>query len=120
MDPNQITAQSREAIIKELNIGHLSPEEQETILDGLGDILLRRVLLKLLELLPENERDNFGNLFAAQDAAGMQTLVEKYVPNSSDIISSELRAGIEEHKRLVNEEVTKNAANAPASAAPQK
>lgn len=114
MDPQQLMAQGREMIVEELNIGHLPEKDQTAILSGLGEVLLRRVLLKLLELMPETERDSFGKMFAAQDSAGMQVLVEKHVPNANDVIKAELRAGIEEHKRLVAEDVAKQTASAPA------
>jgi hypothetical protein len=105
MDLQQLMAQGREMLVKELNLGHLSQEEQEQILEGLGEVLLRRVLLKMLELLPESEQENFGQLFAAEDFRGMQALIEKHIPNSSDVIKAELRAGIDAHKILVNEAV---------------
>ncbi|TSC85674.1 MAG: hypothetical protein G01um10148_1060 [Parcubacteria group bacterium Gr01-1014_8] len=113
MDPQQLMAQGREMLVKELNLAHLTEEEQDQILDGLGEVLLRRVLLKMLELMPESERENFGKLFAAQDAEGMQAVVVKYIPNANDVIKAELRAGIDEHKRLVGEAVARDAASAP-------
>ena len=100
MDPQQIIGKGREALIKELNLGELSEEDQNKILDELAQKLLRRVLLKLFDLMPEGERDNFQNLLKSSEAEA-QTLVQKYIPNSSEIIGAELRAGIDEHKRLV-------------------
>ncbi len=112
MDPQQLMAQGRALMIEQLNIGHLSEEEQNEILDGLGEVLLRRVLLKLVGMLPEAERPKFGTLLASQDMSALQELVAKYVPNSTDVIQEELRAGVEEHKRLVAEEVAKRTATA--------
>ena len=111
MDPQQIAAQGREMMIKELNIAHLPEEAQSEILDGLGEVLLRRVLLKLLELLPETERANFGKLLETSDGQAAQELIQKYIPNSPDVIRDELRAGIDEHKRLVNARVEKDTAS---------
>ncbi|TSC85676.1 MAG: hypothetical protein G01um10148_1062 [Parcubacteria group bacterium Gr01-1014_8] len=99
--------QGRAMLIEELNLMHLPELEQNEILDQLGEVLLQRVLLKLLDMLPENERDNFGKLFASQDAQGMQAVVSKYVPHVDEVIRAELRAGIDEHKRLVNEAAAK-------------
>lgn len=108
MNPNDIIAQGRSMLITELNIMHLTPEEQDEILEGLGEVLLRRVLLKMFDLLPENERDNFGKLLADQKGDEAQAIVQKYIPNSADIIKAELRAGVDEHKRLVTEAVAKD------------
>lgn len=108
MDPQQMIPDGRAMIIKELNIGHLSKEEQDTIVDSLAEVLLRRVLLKLFQLIPENERDNFQSLLTRQDGAAAQALVQKYVPDSPEMIRVELRAGIDEHKRLVAEQIRKN------------
>lgn len=108
MDPQQLEAQARAIMVQELNLGHLSEAEQDTILEGLSEVLMRRVLLKLMELLPENERDNFGKLLSAQQSNEAQVIVETYIPNSPEVIKSELQAGIQEHKRLVAEEVAKS------------
>lgn len=104
MNPQQLMKEGREMLVGELNLGHLAVEQQDEILDGLGEVLMQRVLLKLLELMPESERENFGKLFAEQKGEEMQTLVEKFVPNSADVIKAEFKAGIEEHKRLIHEE----------------
>lgn len=97
-------------LISELNIGHLSEAEQNSIVDGLGEVLLRRVMLKLFNMLPENEKDNFQNLLKEQKGPEADALLAKHVPNASDIIREEMRAGIDEHKKLVKEELAKSAA----------
>ncbi len=107
MDPQQVMAQGREMLLKELGLHHLSVEAQEVILEEVGSVLFERVLLKIISLLPESERDNFGTSFAAHNVADMQTLVERHIPNSSEVVRQELRAGIEEHKRIVAEELSK-------------
>ena len=107
MDPQQLIAQGRAMIVAELNIGHLPQAEQDAIVDGLGEVLLRRVLARVYELVPETERDNLQNLLKEQNGEEAQALIEKYVPTMDEIIRAEVRAGISEHKRLVVEEAAK-------------
>ncbi len=105
MDPQQLISQGRAKMVAELNIGHLPKAEQDAIVDGLGEVLLRRVLLKLFELVPAGERDTLQKLLKEQNGEAAQALIGKYVPNMDDVVRAEIRVGIDEHKRLVAEEV---------------
>ena len=107
MDPQQLIAQGRALIVAELNIGHLPQAEQDAIVDGLGEVLLRRVLSKMFELVPETERDNLQKLLKEQNGEAAQALIQKHVPNMDDFVRAEIRAGIDEHKHLVLEEVAR-------------
>lgn len=101
MDPQTLIAQGRTMLIQELNIGHLTETEQNEILEGLSEMLLRRVLLKLFGLLPEDQQDRFQRLLQEENGEAAQLLVEKYVPDMQDVVRQELRAGAEIYKTQV-------------------
>jgi hypothetical protein len=54
--------EQRDYIINELNLSALTPEEQDTVLEGLGELAMKRVLVYVLEALPEEKRDELEQL----------------------------------------------------------
>ncbi|MBP9669032.1 MAG: hypothetical protein KBE09_01960 [Candidatus Pacebacteria bacterium] len=103
--PTEEQDKNVQAIITELNIGHLSQEEQDEILDTLGDIALKRVLMTVFDRIPEAERDVFQDLLEKNDQEGIQKLLGQHVPEFSELVADSLKMTVEEHKRLVGEEV---------------
>ena len=94
-----------QAIINVINIGNLSQEEQDEVLDALGDIALKRVLMTVFDRIPEGERDEFQDLLEKNDQEGVQKLLAQHVPEFPELVADSLKMTAEEHKRLVGEEV---------------
>ena len=114
MNPQDIIAQGRTKLVAELNIGHLTEDEQTQILDRLGEVLTKRVMAKVLTMLPENEQQHLTTLIDAGQEEAAEALMNKFVPDLGKVVQDEVLAGIEEHKRLVNEAVAgQGGANAP-------
>ena len=97
----------KKKIVGELNIGHLADVEQEEIVTKLSEVLLKDATLAVMQQIPESEHDKIDAMVGAGDDTGMQDLVRKYVPNVEQVVAEAVRAGIDEHKRLVTEEVAK-------------
>ena len=102
MNPQDIIAEGREKIIAELNLGHLPTEEQDHVLDTLGDVLIRRMIIKVLALLPDGEKQKFEELFVAQQNEALEALINKNIPNAREVMMQEVRDGVEEYKKRVN------------------
>ena len=96
----------RERIIAELNIGHLTADEQEKVINAVGQVLLKRATLAVMDKMPKDTLDELDRLADTGDEAGIQALVKKHVPNAEEIVTEAAREGIAEHKRLVTELVT--------------
>lgn len=95
--------EQRDYIINELNLGALTPEEQDTVLEGLGELAMKRVLIYVLEALPEEKRDELEQLILAERDEELQTFIGTQVPNASELIQRGIMDTIEEHKRLMVE-----------------
>lgn len=93
------------SLVNELNIGHLTEEEQGQILEALGDIALKRVLVTVFDRVPENLRDTLADLIEKDDQEGIQKVFAEHVPDIADVVAAALQTTVEEHKRLVGEEV---------------
>ena len=96
--------QMRQQIIDELNIGHLSPEEQDQVISGVGEMLLSRVILKIMSMVPADAQARLEALLGQENnEAAIQSFIEQNVPNSNQVIAQEIRAGLDEHKMRVTQ-----------------
>jgi len=114
MIPQDIIAEGREKIIAELNLAHLPTAEQDQVLDTLGDVLIRRIIIKVLSLLPETEKQTFEQLFASEQNEALEALINKNIPNAREVMMQEVRDGVEDYKKKVNEIVAARTTDAPA------
>jgi hypothetical protein len=103
LDPEQLKQQ----IIGELNIGHLLEREQNQIIDALGDVLLERATYEVMQQIPESSMAELDILAEHGSDTLLQQKIREFVPNVEQVVAAAVREGIEEHKRLVAEEVAK-------------
>ena len=110
MNPDDI----KKIVIDALNIGHLTPAEQDKIMNDLGGALIERATYALLMALPPEDFDRIDKLVEGEKDQEMTEAIQKSVPNAQEIIENAIKSGVEEYKKLVNEEVAKR--DAPAAA----
>lgn len=103
MSPQINQQELREKIITELNLGHLTADEQTQIIDQLGGVLMERATVALLSKLPAGEVDKVDQLLANNQQQEAQAVIEQHVPNVQEVVAQALQEGIEEHKRRVAE-----------------
>ncbi|MFM2414848.1 MAG: hypothetical protein RI911_541 [Candidatus Parcubacteria bacterium] len=106
MDPAVMNPQVIHArIVAELEIDHLTPAEQDQIVEALGEVLLERATYEVMRHIPESEYETLDTFAEQGKEAEMQALIQKYVSNIEHIVAQAVQDGIAEHKRLVAEEV---------------
>jgi hypothetical protein len=103
LDPEALRVQ----IIKELNIGHLLESEQNQIIEALGDVLLERATYEVMQQIPESSMAELDILAEHGSDTLLQQKIREFVPNVEQVVAAAVREGIDEHKRLVAEEVAK-------------
>lgn len=91
---------TREEIIKELELGGLPPEAQDEIIAKLSLNLLKKIAITMLEKLPEDKRGEFETLVNTGDAAQAYAFIGTHVPDAAAIIQAETLSGIAEIKKL--------------------
>ena len=112
MNPDDITTQGRQQIVDALNIGHLTEAEQNEIVESLGTVLFKRVLIALLDRLPEEDAKRYMEFTQAEQHESAQAIVAKHIPNYGDIVNEELTKGIQEYVQHVNAAKAKQAEEA--------
>lgn len=90
----------KQLIIKELAIDNFPPEAQERILVKVGENIMKRITLVLLENLPEKNRPQFESLSHAGDAITLQNFLKFNIADADDLIKKTIQETIREFKKL--------------------
>lgn len=93
----------RNKIITELNIGHLSAEEQEEVIAAVSDMLVKKVTLEVMRLIPDGAQKELDELADKGDIEELQKIVAVYVPNIQEVVTRAAQEGLAEHKKRVAE-----------------
>ncbi len=79
-------------IVKELGLDTLSEEKQSEILGKIGQIIFQAVLIRLLAILDEKDKDEFDELLA--EKAGEEGVIMEFlqgrVANLDEIVKEEI------------------------------
>ncbi|TSC69759.1 MAG: hypothetical protein G01um101470_982 [Parcubacteria group bacterium Gr01-1014_70] len=97
MIPNQDT---REQIIRELELSGLSGDAQDEIIAKLAENLLKKIAIVMLDKLPEDKRVDFGTLASGGDASQIYAFLNANVPDAPALIQAEIQSGITEIKQM--------------------
>lgn len=94
------------SIFVELGIEDASPEIQESVLDSFMGAVIKKILIRAVELLPEDKR---GELVAMQDSGDsdkVEQFLKNNIPDFDKIMAEVVESSKEEHRNTV-EELTK-------------
>lgn len=90
----------RSAMAQDLGITHLNEDEQSEIINKLGEVILKRVTISLLEKLPEDKRDAFEALSVEGDQKKIQDFLSQNIPNFDALLQSEVQSEIARFKEF--------------------
>jgi hypothetical protein len=79
-------------LIKELGIDKLEQEQKEKIITDIGEIIQQRIVMRVVEELPEDKQDEFqGLLEKAQDnPEALDEFIKENIPGIEDMILEEI------------------------------
>jgi hypothetical protein len=79
-------------LIKDLGIDKLEPKQKEKIIMDIGEILQQRIVMRVVEELPEDKQDEFqGILEKAQDnPEALDEFIKENIPGIEDMILEEI------------------------------
>lgn len=86
----------QETLAKELHLDEYTKEEQDTIVNALAGVIMKRALIDLTATLPEDKRDEFLSLVEGGDSKALGTFVEEYIPSFEKIV----RTAVDDEVRL--------------------
>jgi len=88
-------------ILTEFGLDKLSPEDQEIALKQLGDVIFQKVSLKVVELLPPTDLDEFNKILQVpeESEAALEFLKTK-IPNFATVVNEIIAEFKEEMSEL--------------------
>jgi hypothetical protein len=88
-------------MVVELGLQNLSEEEQDTVLDGVSEMIFAKMLIKIFEIVPEDKHEKIKKLMEAGEDGAIQGLIEKYIPDAAHVMQEVIFNAIEEYKAAV-------------------
>jgi len=95
-------AQIKEKLAQELNISHLSPEEQGEIITQMSTVLLDRITIAMVAELPMSQMARIDSLLEAGQTEAVQALLLKNVPSASEIADRVILETVGEYHALIS------------------
>ena len=96
MNPQELKNQ----IIKELQIEHLAPEQQQRIISELSEIILQRITSLALAKVPESEMAQLDSLLEQGNQEAVRERLKQLVPDIEQIAQTVTQEAIEEFRAL--------------------
>ncbi|MFP4539305.1 MAG: DUF5663 domain-containing protein [Candidatus Paceibacterota bacterium] len=98
--------QQKNDLLEEFDLKNLPEEAQSRILQAMTETLLKKITLRVLEELSEEERDEFEKVREQEDAERTENFLREKLPNYDEILEEvvsdfkkEMKEHIEEIKR---------------------
>ncbi len=91
----------RQIILNDLEIGSLSLDIQDKILEKLGANIIKRLTLAILKNLSEEAKLKFEKLSVGGDEIKLQEFLKLQIPNLEELIQKTIKATIDEYKEFV-------------------
>ena len=87
-------------ILKDLEIGHLPSDAQDKILEKLGENIIKRITLAVLENLPEEARPEFDAISESGNQEKLQEFFKLQIPNIEELLQKTIQFTINEFKEM--------------------
>lgn len=87
----QIPVYIENNIFVELGLANLAPEHKENILDKMNELVHKRVMIRILDELPDDSKNQLETYEPQSNEQEMHMLME-HVPNLADILLDEITA----------------------------
>jgi len=101
------------SLLEELDMGHLSDEENKALLGQLAETLQNRIMVRLMDTLSEADKKNMDGYLAKKDIDGFNQYLAENVPGFDGI-------ALDEYQKLRQELITANEEIAEAVKAAKK
>jgi len=89
------TTDIRTLLIDELDLADLAPEQADEIVARVGEQIMQRVIISVLDQLSEEDKATFTQISESKNAEDMQKFLAEKIPNLTELIQTETRARID-------------------------
>ncbi len=89
-----------EIIIKELGLETLPKETQANLISKVGENCMKRLVLDIYEIVPEDKRKEFDALIDSSRFEELLAFVESYIPNPDVFVEQSIKKELAEFRAL--------------------
>lgn len=90
-------------LLVELGIEEAAPEIQEKVVSQFTETLLKKIMARIFDLLPEGKKDEFLKLQEAGDEEKLENFLKNNIPNFENLMTETIEAAKEEYQNIVEE-----------------
>lgn len=90
----------KDAIAQELGIAGMNAQSQNTVIEKLTAVLLKKLIVDIAEKIPREKREEFETISAENNQEKMRLFLALYIPDLDIFLKNKLQEGIAEFKRL--------------------
>lgn len=90
----------KEVLVRELGIGNLLPQDRDEIVASLGESVLKNIMMKVLETLPESAQAEFGAVSESGDPDKLQIFLKEKISNLDELIQGAIKEVVDRYKEL--------------------
>ena len=90
----------KEILICDLGIGNLSPQDQDEVVTSLGESILKNIMMKVMESLPEAALAEFEVLTKSGDSEKLQVFLSGRIPQLEELVQETIQGSIGRYKEL--------------------
>jgi hypothetical protein len=87
-------------ITKELDINDIPKEEQENIIVGLGENVLKRLVIKIFDEVPKENHEELKTILNSGDMDTAYKFLNEKISNFDDLVSKNIKDTVAEFKKL--------------------
>ncbi len=99
-----LTPTLQQKIIREFGIEHETPEAQVYLLGKFAENVSNRIAYEVKKIIPQEKREEFDTLVAADDESVLKQFISTHVPNFEAFVQSEAQKEIDITKAYMLEE----------------
>jgi len=88
------------SLIKDLGLEGLPREVQDEVVARLGENILRRITVSIVEKISPEARQEFDSISQAGDSERMKTFLNGQIPDFDNFVKGEVSKSVQEFKEL--------------------
>ena len=92
----------RELVLKYLDIADLPEADQQEILAGIGENVIKAITIAILGKIPPGAHARFKELRTQGDNDALTKFLHQYIVNLEELVEEETRRCVEEFKQILN------------------
>jgi hypothetical protein len=94
------TDELNSTLLQDLGLEGFPREVQDEVLGKLGENILRKITMSIMDKIPPAARQEFDSISEAGDSDRMKTFLDTHIPNFDGFVKDEVKKSVDEFKQI--------------------